>query len=404
MTSGEAVDGTRAAADRAGGASAVGAAPPGAAPSVEVIGVSKRFGERGGEAGEVVAVDDVSLAVGRGEFFALLGPSGCGKTTLLRLIAGFESPTAGTLRVAGEDVTRLPAHRRPVHLVFQHYALFPHLTVAENVAFGLRYRHLTRAERAARTAEAVALVQLGGLEARRPRELSGGQRQRVALARALVLEPQVLLLDEPLAALDRRLRQEMQGELKALQRNLGITFLFVTHDQEEALAMSDRVAVMSRGKVEQLGAPAAVYERPSTPFVAEFLGMENLLTATVVARTGGELALRLPSGAEIPAPPDDPHANRPLAIGDAIRCAIRPEKLRLAAAADGPGFPVTIEDRVYQGATTTWIVRDTAGARFVVADLNREPNRAHAGGNGWKAGDAAHLCWDPRYTVLLREG
>ncbi len=357
------------------------------ARSVEIVGVSKRFGD--GAAG-VAAVDGVTLSVERGEFFALLGPSGCGKTTLLRLIAGFESPTAGTLKVGGEDVTDLPAHRREVNLVFQHYALFPHLTVAENVAFGLRYRSFPRAERAARLAQAIALVRLEGLEGRRPHEISGGQRQRVALARALVLRPQVLLLDEPLAALDRRLRQEMQGELKALQRDLGITFLFVTHDQEEALAMSDRVAVMHRGRVEQLGSPADLYERPATAFVAEFLGMENLTTATVAAAADGAPLLRLPSGALLPAPPEASPAR-----GETIRCAIRPEKLRLAAAEDGPGFPVTIERHVYQGATTAWTVRDGSGARFVVAE---------ASGGAWSAGSAAYLCWDPRRTVLLREG
>jgi len=371
-------------------------------PSVEVLGVSKRFG---GSSAEVVAVDDVSLAVSRGEFFALLGPSGCGKTTLLRLIAGLEAPSRGALRIAGRDVTHLPAHRRPVHLVFQHYALFPHLTVAENVAFGLRYQDLPRGARASRIAEAVALVRLEGLEGRRTHEISGGQRQRVALARALVLKPQVLLLDEPLAALDRRLRQQMQGELKALQRNLGITFLFVTHDQEEALAMSDRVAVMSRGRVEQLGSPAEVYERPETPFVAEFLGAENLVTATIEG-TGGALLLRLPSGAGIPLPPhglNGPSSCHPLAPGETVRCAIRPERLRLAApgaAADGPGFPVTLEERVYQGASTTWVVRDAAGARFVVAEPSGGPHPISA---GWRHGDSAHLCWDPRHTVLLRD-
>jgi spermidine/putrescine ABC transporter ATP-binding subunit len=358
-------------------------------PSVEVVGVTKRFGE-------VVAVDTVSLAVARGEFFALLGPSGCGKTTLLRLIAGLEAPSAGRLSIGGADVTELPAHRRPVNLVFQHYALFPHLTVAQNVAFGLRYRRLASTARAAKVDAALALVRLTGLAARRPHELSGGQRQRVALARALVLEPQVLLLDEPLAALDRRLRQEMQGELKALQRELGITFLFVTHDQEEALAMSDRVAVMSRGRVEQLGSPAEVYERPATPFVAEFLGAENLVTAAVAAAPGGGLLLRLPSGAEIPAPPG---AGRALAPGAAVRCAVRPEKLRLLAAPDGPGFPVAVESRTYHGATTTWIVRDRAGARFVVA----EPNRSPAAGEAWRPGDAAFLAWDPRATVVLSD-
>jgi len=369
-----------------------------AAPSVEVRGVSKRFGAlASGRSSEIIALDGVSLAVARGEFFALLGPSGCGKTTLLRLIAGFEAPDAGTLHIAGEEVTHLPAHRRPVNMVFQHYALFPHLPVAENVAFGLRYlspsQRLSRPEREARTAEALALVQLEGLEARRPHELSGGQRQRVALARALVLKPQVLLLDEPLAALDRRLRQEMQGELKALQRNLGITFLFVTHDQEEALAMSDRVAVMNRGRIEQLGAPAEVYERPETAFVAGFLGIENLLQSTVALGADGALHLGLPSGAEIPAP-DDPR--RPLAPGETIRIAVRPERLRLADSSEGPGFPVTVESHVYQGASTTWIVRDRAGARFVVTDFQRDGER--------RAGDPAYLSWDPRVTIVLRNG
>jgi spermidine/putrescine ABC transporter ATP-binding subunit len=371
------------------------AQPGSGEPSVEVVGVTKRFGE-------VAAVDGVSLAVAQGEFFALLGPSGCGKTTLLRLIAGFEAPSAGAIRIGGLDVTELPAHRRPVNLVFQHYALFPHLTVAENVAFGLRYRRLPRAARGARVEEALALVRLSELAARRPHEISGGQRQRVALARALVLEPQVLLLDEPLAALDRHLRQEMQGELKALQREIGITFLFVTHDQEEALAMSDRVAVLSRGRIEQLGSPAEVYERPATPFVAEFLGAENLATATVVASPAGDLGLRLrlASGAEIPAPPD---CGITLFPGAIVRCAVRPEKLRLVApsagAPEGPGFPVAVESRVYHGATTTWIVRDGAGARFVVA----APNRSPAEPDAWRPGDAAYLAWDPRATVLLAD-
>src|SRR5215207_2107012 len=209
--------------------------PPPPDPSVDIQTVTKRFGE-------VTAVDDVSLEIARGEFFALLGPSGCGKTTLLRLIAGFEEPDAGAIRIQGSDVTRVPPHRRPVNMVFQHYALFPHLTVEENVAFGLRYQPLPRAVHAARIAEVLALVRLAGYGKRRPDQLSGGQRQRVALARALVLEPQVLLLDEPLAALDPQLREEVQVELKHLQRTLGITFLFVTHDREEALGMSDRVA------------------------------------------------------------------------------------------------------------------------------------------------------------------
>ncbi|CAA9396294.1 MAG: Spermidine/putrescine import ABC transporter ATP-binding protein PotA, partial [uncultured Phycisphaerae bacterium] len=258
------------------------------APAVRIANVSKHFRAAGaargaagaaGAAGDVRAVDGVSLDIAAGEFFALLGPSGCGKTTLLRVIAGLESPTAGAVHVAGVDVTGLPAHRRPVNMVFQQYALFPHLTVARNVAFGLRYQRVRGAEAAARVRDALDLVQLPGYDDRYPGQLSGGQRQRVALARALVLRPRVLLLDEPLAALDQKLRREMQLELKRLQRSLGITFVFVTHDQEEALAMSDRVAVMNRGRVEQVDAAHRVFERPRTRFVAEFMGAANFMEA-----------------------------------------------------------------------------------------------------------------------------
>src|SRR3954471_10596103 len=278
--------------------------------SVEIDRVTKRFDG-------VTAVDGVSLAIRRGELFALLGPSGCGKTTLLRMIAGLEEPDSGTIRIAGADVTSVPAHRRPVNMVFQQYALFPHLTVERNVAFGLRYKSLPRAARAERVAAALALVRLTGFERRRPDQLSGGQRQRGALARALVLEPQVLLLDEPLAALDPNLRREVQVELKSLQRSLGISFVFVTHDREEALALSDRIAVMDHGRVEQVGSPVEVFETPETEFVARFLGATNLFT--------GEIA------------------------GETVRFVVRPEKLALRANPI-PGeeaLPVTVVDRVY---------------------------------------------------------
>jgi spermidine/putrescine transport system ATP-binding protein len=239
--------------------------------------------------GQVTAVDDVSLDVTPGQFVTLLGPSGCGKTTLLRLIAGFERPDTGRISVSSRDVTDVPAHRRPVNTVFQHYALFPHRTVAGNVAFGLEVRGLPKAEVAARVARALDLVRLGGLDSRRIDELSGGQKQRVALARALVLEPDVLLLDEPMAALDPKLRKEMQVELKNLQERLRITFVFVTHDQDEALVMADRIAVMHGGRIEQIDEPEALYERPRTRFVADFLGVANLFRAIPVA-IGGDVA------------------------------------------------------------------------------------------------------------------
>ena len=362
--------------------------PP--SPSVAIRSVTKHFGER---FDAVTAVDGVSLDVGRGEFFALLGPSGCGKTTLLRMISGLEAVNEGAIFIDGEDVTAVPPHRRPVNLVFQQYALFPHLTVAENVAFGLRYKGLARSAQAARVAEALALVRLSGLEARRPDQLSGGQKQRVALARALALEPRVLLLDEPLAALDRKLRKEVQVELKGLQRALGITFVFVTHDQEEALAMSDRLAVMNAGRVEQVGSAAEVFERPATAFVADFLGAANFFTAEVRGAGGDRLTLRLPSGVElaVPAPASAP-------AGAAVRFVVRPEKLLLRPAPEAglPAVPVTVEDHVYQGVSTTWIVRGAAGERFTVYEQNSAPP---AGSPPFQLGAAAFLCWNPEHRT-----
>jgi ABC-type Fe3+/spermidine/putrescine transport system ATPase subunit len=321
--------------------------------SVETKDIRREFGP-------VAAVDGVTLAVRRGEVFSLLGPSGCGKTTLLRLIAGLESPTSGTIRIHGEDMTRVPAHRRPVNLVFQHYALFPHLTVEENVAFGLGYKGVPRSAHRERVGEALALVRLTGMERRRPNQLSGGQRQRVALARALVLKPEVLLLDEPLAALDPNLRKEVQVELKALQRQLGITFLFVTHDQDEALALSDRLAVMSQGRVEQVGTPFEVFERPETEFVARFTGAANVFEQ------------------------------------DGTRFIVRPEKLRLLR--EGEGLKVTVEERLYQGASTIWTVRDAQGRRFTVYEQNRTSGEIAA----FEIGDEAILTWDPQQAVAVR--
>jgi putative spermidine/putrescine transport system ATP-binding protein len=344
-------------------------------PLVEIRDVMKRFdaaaGARAG-GGDFVAVDRVSLGIRRGEFFSLLGPSGCGKTTLLRMLAGFETPTVGTVHIAGTDVTHLPPYRRPVNLVFQHYALFPHLTVDQNVAFGLRYQGIRGGEAVRRAEEALARVQLPGLGSRRPHQLSGGQRQRVALARALVLRPQVLLLDEPLGALDQKLRREMQVELKHLQRTLGITFVFVTHDQEEALTMSDRIAVMNAGRVEQVGPAAEVFERPATQFVARFMGAANFFTTE---RDG-----------------------RP------VRFVVRPEKLRLRADAPAGGshgfacVEVTVEERLYQGLSTVWTVRTAAGERYTVYQQN---DASAADEAGVREGGPAYLCWDRRHEVPI---
>ena len=365
--------------------------------SVEIESVSKRFAD-------FVAVDDVSLSIRQGEFFCLLGPSGCGKTTLLRVIGGFERPTAGSIRIQGVDVTEEPPYRRPVNMVFQHYALFPHLTVQENIAFGLRYKDVPKADWPKRVASAVGLVRLGGLETRYPHQLSGGQRQRVALARALALEPKVLLLDEPLGALDQKLRKEVQVELKNLQRELGITFVFVTHDQEEALAMSDRIAVMNAGKVEQMDQSARVFEYPRTEFVAQFMGASNFFSATVRDIAEGLLSLSLVTGHELQVPAHGEFRPR-----DEVRFVVRPEKLDLRTRdLSGHGVvsvPVTIVDRVYQGVSTVWIVRDARGERYVVYEQNEKPFEERG---EFQVGNHAFLCWNPRHTVLMgdrpREG
>lgn len=299
------------------------------------------------EFGDVVAVDGVDLDVADGEFLTLLGPSGSGKTTVLRLIAGFELPTGGTVELAGRDVTRLAPFERDVNTVFQDYALFPHMSVLDNVAYGLRVKKVGRKERTARATEALESVRLGEYGRRRPAQLSGGQRQRVALARALVNRPRVLLLDEPLGALDLKLREQMQVELKEIQRRVGITFLFVTHDQDEALTMSDRIAVFAGGRIEQVGSPAQVYENPATPFVAGFVGTSNLLADDVAGQV----------------------------LGRAGTWSVRPEKIRLASADADPapgenGALGTVRDVVYVGSTTRFLVDLDAGARLVALQQN----------------------------------
>jgi spermidine/putrescine transport system ATP-binding protein len=358
-------------------------------PAVQVDHVSKRFGG-------VVAVDGVSLQVAAGEFFALLGPSGCGKTTLLRMIAGLEVPSAGRIRVAGEDVSHRPAHKRPVHMVFQHYALFPHLTVTRNVGFGLRYQGIRGAEAELRIEEALSLVQLEGYGARLPSQLSGGQRQRVALARALVLRPKVLLLDEPLSALDQKLRREMQLELKRLQRSLGITFVFVTHDQEEALTMSDRIAVLNHGRIEQLDAAERVFERPVTRFVAEFMGAANFMAARVVEATGTAATVASDAGYRFTFPTPTPSR-----AGRSVRFIVRPEKLLLlppgTSRSDLACMEVEILDRAYQGVSTVWTVQNRLGERLAVFEQNDQP----PDGARLAVGGRATVCWHPRHTVVI---
>jgi putative spermidine/putrescine transport system ATP-binding protein len=341
------------------------AAEPGeAAPDVRLEGVRKAYGD-------VVAVDGVSLEIARGEFFTMLGPSGSGKTTTLRLIAGFERPDEGRIVLAGRDVSDDPPYERDVNTVFQDYALFPHMTVAENVAYGLRIKKVPKRERAERVAGALAMVRLPDLGGRKPSQLSGGQRQRVALARAIVNHPSVLLLDEPLGALDLKLRQEMQVELKRIQREVGITFVYVTHDQEEALTMSDRVAVFSGGRIEQLGPPAELYEHPATEFVAGFVGVSNLLERDIDGRT--------------------------------TRVAIRPEKIRLLREGEAPPDGAHVEsghvrEVVYAGASTRYLVDLERGGTLTALRQNLETTSAQA---LEERGRPVRLAWHQEHVLRL---
>jgi putative spermidine/putrescine transport system ATP-binding protein len=330
--------------------------------------------------GATTVVDDVSLLIGAGEFVALLGPSGCGKTTTLRMIAGFIEPTGGTIRIGGQDVTRLPPYRRNTGLVFQSYALFPHMSVAENVAFGLEMQRVPKPEITRRVREALGRVQLDRHLDRMPRELSGGQQQRVALARALVIAPQVLLLDEPLSNLDAKLRQEMRAEIRQLQQSLGLTAVFVTHDQEEAMAVADRLVVMNAGRIEQVGSPAAVFERPATRFVADFMGVTNFLPGSV---TGvGEFTLS--TGERVAVPPGT-------AAGHAV-LALRPERLHLATGDEGLLGRLLVS--TYLGTSTEYRVALASGDTLTI----RQPSGGAAAG----AGDAVRVRWQPDAALILR--
>ena len=368
------------------------------APDVEIIGVTKRFGD-------VTAVDRMDLRIARGEFYSLLGPSGCGKTTTLRMIAGFEQPTEGEIFLAGEPIAGIPPYKRNVNTVFQHYALFPHMDVARNVGYGLRQRKIGKADEERRVGEALALVRLAGYERRRTWEMSGGQQQRVALARALVNHPTVLLLDEPLGALDRKLRHEMQVELKALQQQVGITFVYVTHDQEEALTMSDVIVVMNAGRIQQQGSPERLYQRPVNRFVAGFIGSSNFVDATLRNHDAatGRATIELAGGQRFGGTVTDPAA-RP-ATDVAVTLAIRPERLHLRAL-DAPSLPdghgrIEVPGRVTQGTylgdqTEYRVATDALGDVIV-----RTPMTTGADARSFGPGEAVIVAWHEDAVLIL---
>ncbi|WP_017306053.1 ABC transporter ATP-binding protein [Spirulina subsalsa] len=333
--------------------------------AVELVEVSKVFPGKNNR--EFRAVNQVSLQIPEGEFFSLLGPSGCGKTTILRMIAGFELPTTGEVYIQGEQMRDRPPFHRPVNTVFQNYALFPHLTVAENVAFGLEMENLPRQQIRTRVGDALALVRLNGLEDRRPRQLSGGQQQRVALARAMVKQPQVLLFDEPLGALDLKLRKEMQLELKHMQQQLGITFVYVTHDQEEALTMSDQIAVLQEGKVLQVGTPTEIYEQPNCRFVADFIGESNFLVGRVIEQDSGGVVVLVDETLPISIP-----CSETFPVGKVVTLVIRPEKATIHPAhyLDQPCLAGTVTEVVYLGTDTRFVIRLTPQSAIVVRRQN----------------------------------
>ena len=359
-------------------------------PEIRLANVTKQFRE-------VTAVDDVSLTVDTGEFLTLLGPSGCGKTTTLRMIGGFDLPTRGRIELRGRDVTADPPDRRPVNMVFQSYALFPHLDVADNIAFGLKRRGVNGDEIKRRTGAILEKVHLSGYERRRTHELSGGQQQRVALARALVNEPHVLLLDEPLGALDLKLRKRLQLELKRIQMDVGITFVYVTHDQEEALTMSDRIAVIHRGRIEQVGVPEELYDRPASSFVADFIGTTNLLAGTVEAIHDGGALIRLESGDQCLIAADG------RAAGQAIQLSVRPEAIAIDAgngsgasdrSATGNGrIHAEVEQVAYLGAAVQYHVRTAGGLGLSVL--------AGKTGSRFASGDSIVLAWAPADALVL---
>ena len=356
--------------------------------AIEIEGVSKVYD------GGVRAVDTIEIDIYQGEFFSLLGPSGCGKTTTLRMIAGFETPDVGAIRVDGDDITHVPAHQRDMGMVFQNYALFPHRTVAENVAFGLRMRGMDKASITSKVKAALEMVELAGLEDRRPGQLSGGQQQRVALARAIVIEPRVLLCDEPLGALDKKLRQQMQFELKQLQKTLGLTLVFVTHDQEEALAMSDRIAVMNCGRVEQIGTPVEIYDRPLTRFVADFIGDTNIFRGERITTDAGP-GLAVGRGLVLTLPARAPGTG-------VLSVALRPEKIRLSpgeagAVATGSRARGVVESTNFLGGAVLYRIALDGGHRV----LAQQPNAG--AGEVFVPGRTVKLDWKPADLVVLKD-
>ncbi len=362
-----------------------------ASPIIRIEGVAKHFG------GGVIAVDSVDLDIADGEFFALLGPSGCGKTTLLRMLAGFETPTSGRILLDGEDITHLPPNRRPVNMVFQSYAVFPHMSVRQNVGYGLKVDGVDQRETDTRVGEALEMVRLGEFGERRPDELSGGQRQRVALARALIKRPRVLLLDEPLSALDKKLRSEMQFELVRLRNEVGITFIMVTHDQEEAMSMSGRIGVMDGGRIVQLGRPQDIYETPANRFVADFIGSINLMDGTLSNHDGAEATVRcLELGADISVQCDEPAE-----IGSDVCIGVRPEKVRLVpgeAAESGHHLVGTLIETAYLGERSIHHVK--VGESTVIQAS--APNDAAAGFGAFAVGSKVALSWPAGAAILLK--